>query len=180
MRFADIPPYTPDGSYQIDVPLSHLERQLAEYQNNYQLDLDIDFQRGHVWTPDQQSAFVEHLLRRGKGSELIRFNRPGWPRQQDRIADPMVLVDGKQRLTAVLAFLRDQRPAFGHYRRQYTDQLPLTAGTLRFMVNNLPTRAAVLQWYLEINAGGTPHTPAELDKVRQLLQMEKEKEKQGR
>ena len=179
MKFADIIPYTQDAYYQIDVPLPHLERQLADYQENYGLDLDVDFQRAHIWTTDQQTAFVEHLLRGGQGSNLIRFNRPGWPRQQERQAAPMLLVDGKQRLTAVLRFLRDQLPVFGHTRRQYEDPLPLTKGALRFMVNNLPTRASVLQWYLEINEGGTPHTAAELQKVRRLLQEEREKESQG-
>jgi hypothetical protein len=37
------------------------------------------------------------------------------------------------------------------------------------MVNDLKTEAEVLRWYLEINAGGTPHTEEELDKVRKML-----------
>jgi hypothetical protein len=36
----------------------------------------------------------------------------------------------------------------------------------------LPTRAEVLRWYLAINAGGTPHTPEELARVRELLAAE--------
>jgi hypothetical protein len=27
----------------------------------------------------------------------------------------------------------------------------------------------VLQWYLELNSGGTPHTKEELDKVKKML-----------
>ena len=179
MKFTEIQPYTPDADYQIDVPLPHLKRQLADYQSSYGLDLDVDFQRAHVWTSAQRTAFVEHLLRGGQGSNLIRFNRPNWPRQQDRQAAPMLLVDGKQRLTAVLKFLQDELPAFGHTLSQYNDPLPLITGRLKFMVNNLPSRSAVLQWYLEINAGGTPHTPEELEKVRRLLQEEREKESRG-
>lgn len=39
-------------------------------------------------------------------------------------------------------------------------------------VNNLLTRREVLQWYVEFNSGGTPHTTEELDRVRALLRKE--------
>jgi len=39
-------------------------------------------------------------------------------------------------------------------------------------MNDLKTRAEVLQWYIEFNAGGTPHTEAEINRVRELLKKE--------
>ena len=45
--------------------------------------------------------------------------------------------------------------------------------TMRFFVNDLKTRKEVLQWYVDLNAGGTVHTEAEIDKVRKLLVLEK-------
>lgn len=46
---------------------------------------------------------------------------------------------------------------------------------LRFVVNELATRAEVLQWYIELNTGGTPHADAEIARVRSLLEAEREK-----
>jgi hypothetical protein len=43
------------------------------------------------------------------------------------------------------------------------------------MVNDLKTKAEVLQWYLDINSGGVVHTETELEKVKRLLTKEKRK-----
>ena len=42
-----------------------------------------------------------------------------------------------------------------------------------FHVNYLKTRREVLEWYLQLNGGGTPHSQKELDRVRGLLEKEK-------
>ena len=41
-------------------------------------------------------------------------------------------------------------------------------------INNLQTRKEVLQWYIELNSGGTVHTDAEIDRVKKLLRKEDE------
>ena len=85
-------------------------------------------------------------------------------------------VDGLQRLTAALAFLHDEIPAFGHYYSEYEDKLPFDVDFI-FNVNDLKTKAEVLQWYIEMNAGGTPHDSKEIDRVKALLSAELDKEK---
>jgi hypothetical protein len=87
-----------------------------------------------------------------------------------------VLVDGKQRLTAVRGFLANTVAIFnGIYFRDFTDVLRASGASFKFHVNDLPTRAEVLRWYLEMNSGGTPHTTSELLRVRELLEGEKKK-----
>ena len=168
-KFRDIPQLTDEGHYQVDVSLDYIIPLITHYQEQYGLDLDVDFQRAHVWTQEQQVAFVEHILRGGHGSNLIRFNRAHWGAHRDVSIDgPMVLVDGKQRLTAVIKFLKGEIPVFGHYIGEYQDQPRLKYG-LKFQINDLRTRAAVLRWYLEINTGGTPHTDEEIEKVQRML-----------
>jgi hypothetical protein len=41
-------------------------------------------------------------------------------------------------------------------------------------VNELKTRREVLQWYLDLNAGGVVHTTKEIERVRELLAKEGE------
>lgn len=171
MRFQDIPQFTRDGHYQVNVSWDYLEKHLEHYNENHKLDLDPDFQRGHVWDESKQRAYVEFCLRGGRGSNLIRFNCPGWMRSFD---GPVVLVDGKQRIEAVRKFMRNELVIFGgHKFSDFTDRLRMTHADFIFMVNDLPTRREVLQWYLDINAGGVVHTEAELDKVRKLLEKER-------
>ena len=144
-------------------------QEIQEWQEEG-LDLYPDFQRGHVWTPQQQTEFVEYILRGGKTSELL-FNTKG---NYASTSEDFVCVDGLQRLTALLLFLEDKLPVFGHTRSQIEGiELLLREIYLTFRINELLTRRAVIQWYLEINAGGTPHTREEIDRVRDLLKKEK-------
>lgn len=175
-RFRDIPQFIPDGNYSINVSWSYLERQLGGWIEEG-LDLDPDFQRAHVWGTEKQIAYVEFILRGGRSSRFIFFNNPNWQVQAVARED-FVLVDGKQRLQAVRSFLRSDIPAFGVYHSQFVDKLPAMCGPdFIFQVNTLRTRAEVLEWYLQLNAGGVVHTKAELDKVRRLLEKELDKKK---
>ncbi|MCB0539978.1 MAG: hypothetical protein KDE33_20845, partial [Bacteroidetes bacterium] len=90
---------------------------------------------------------------------------PGWGHDYKGV---MQLVDGKQRLRAVTKFMNNELRAFGTLYSEFTGFLPHYAHFI-FMVNDLQTEAEVLQWYLEINGGGTPHTEDELNKVRRML-----------
>lgn len=164
-RFQDIPQFTRSGSYEINVHLSRLPKILGEYETDYDLQRNPDFQRGHVWTTEQQTHYVEFLLRGGQSSRIIYFNHPGWHRTS--IEGPFVLVDGLQRITACERFFRNEIAVFGYYYSQYGDKTGLVS--LRFNVNDLPTRKDVLQWYLDLNSGGVVHTTDEIDRVKRLL-----------
>lgn len=167
-RFSDIKPFTRDGNYRIDVSVGDIDYTISRYEEEYGLQLNPDFQRGHVWTEAQQSAFVEYVLRGGITSE-IRLNHPGW---QSNYKGDFVCVDGLQRITAVRRFTRNEIKAFGYYYNEYEDKLNMLT-TIGFRVNNLKTRAEVLQWYIDLNAGGTVHSDEEINRVKKLLEEEK-------
>lgn len=165
-KFQDIPQFISGGSYSVNVGWTYIESWLA---NVPEADLDPDFQRGHVWTQDKQVKYVEFILRGGKSSRDIYWNHPGWMRD---FKGEMVLVDGKQRLEAVRAFLRDEFEVFGSKYSEYTDRIRQISTDFIFHVNDLRTRAEVLQWYLDLNSGGVVHTDDELNRVRELLAKE--------
>ena len=169
-RFRDIEPYTRDGNWQAHFSLDSVTRNINDWVKEHDLKINPDFQRGHVWEEDKQVAFVEHILRNGVGSNVIRFNHPDW--MNFRQMDGMVLVDGLQRLTAVMRFMNNEIPAFGYLLNEYDDKPNWSRCNLIFMVNDLKTRKEVLQWYLEINTGGVVHTEEEIDKVKRLLEEE--------
>ena len=170
MRFADISQISQPG-YQVDHLLSMLPKTIKEYQEESlcPLNMEPDFQRIHVWTTEQQTRYVEFLLRGGNSSRDIYLNCHGWMGSWE---GPFELVDGKQRLKACLDFMDGTVPIFdGLLIDDFTDK-PHFCSTLRFHINNLKTRKQVLQWYLDLNDGGVIHTADELSKVRQLLKKE--------
>jgi uncharacterized protein with ParB-like and HNH nuclease domain len=137
----------------------------------YRLELDPDFQRGHIWTEKQQTEFIEYFLSGGVSGRVIYFNKPSWQGQPIDDYDDFVCVDGLQRITAFKMFLSGEVKAFGQYRHEFGDDIRRcrAASNLRLNVNCLKTKKEVLQWYVQMNSGGTPHTKEEIEKVQRLL-----------
>lgn len=164
----DLIPHYTQAAYKVTIPWASLERTLDDFEADYGLDLDPDFQRPFCWSPEQDARYVEHVLRGGATGRELLFNCPGWQGEEEE--GPVVLVDGKQRLRAVRRFLADEVPAFGWKLSQFEAHLLRFASAyFTLHVNDLPTRADVLMWYLEVNDGGTPHTDDEIERVRGFL-----------
>jgi hypothetical protein len=173
-RFQDIPQFTKTSGYSVHVSWFYLEKSLKDFAEGNPVELDPDFQRAHVWTEDKQVAYVEFCLRGGRSSTDIYWNCPTWQRQgKFKTAQPIVLIDGKQRIESVRKFMRNELKAFGSTMCEYTDNMRIMQDRFTFHINDLGTRAEVLQWYLDLNAGGVVHTSEELDRVRQLLEKER-------
>ena len=153
--FSKIPKFTSSPGYKVDYPLDRLHETITRLETQYGFDRDPDFQRPLVWTPQQQTTYVEYVIKGGLTGLDIYSNCVGWMRS---FKGPFVLVDGKQRLNALLLFLSNKIKAFDSYCDEFDDDWVLRGISLRFHVHDLPTRAAVLQWYLELNSMGTPHT----------------------
>jgi hypothetical protein len=167
-KFSDIPLF-PRSHYEVDVSWVDLEHTIQHYTERDGLNLEPEFQRAHVWTRAQQVAYVEYILRGGEVGKSLTFNCPGWQLKLE--LGPYEIVDGKQRMEAVRAFMRDDFRAFGHLRSEYTDHIRLHVGGFKWRICSLETRAEVLELYLNINAGGTPHTKKELARVRAMLDL---------
>jgi hypothetical protein len=170
MRFRDIPQF-PSACWSAHFSWDGIERALDRWINEQgegiaKLNLDPDFQRAHVWTREQQIAYIEYVLQGGEVGRNIIFNCPGW---MVDFRGPFELIDGKQRLEAARTFMMGNIPAFGYYRKDFTDKPSFSDVGFNFQVCKIPDREGILQLYLNINAGGTPHTEEELDKVRRML-----------
>ena len=99
MKFRDIPQLTRDGTYQVNVPIRYVLDNITKWEKDdyYQLQLNPDFQRGHVWTEEQQVSYMEFLLRGGKTARVIYFNKPSWQSCMPiNKYDDFVCVDGLQ------------------------------------------------------------------------------------
>jgi hypothetical protein len=166
MKFSDIKRFT-QAQYSVDVRWSQLIWTLDEWKKDYGLELNPDFQRGHVWDDDKRIKYVEFILKNGQGASDIMFNCKGWSSRD--IPSNMVLVDGLQRITAAIMFLENKIPAFGYFFKEYEDDMRLYV-RFKFHVNDLETRKEVLQWYLDLNTGGVVHSDQEINKVKQMLE----------
>lgn len=172
MKFSELPKFTRQGHYQVNMPLIYLLKWIKKCEEDLHLQLNPDFQRGHVWTEKQQIAFVEYLFKGGKAQRTICFNSPSWSgKVNESDYNEFVCVDGLQRITACQRFLNNEIPIFGYYYKDFTDKLPMKVDLL-ININDLKTKKEVLQWYIEMNENGTPHTSQEIEKVKTMLKEE--------
>ena len=179
MKFSDVPQFTKYSGWNVQFEFRAVERQIKEWEAEAPyLDIDPDFQRGHVWDDEKRSRYIEYVLRGGNSSRDIWFNHTNW--NTDMMSGSFVLVDGLQRLTAVRKFMNDELPVFnglylsdfdGPRRNDGLVRLPMHC-YLTFRVNNLQTRAEVLQWYIDLNEGGVVHSKEEIERVKALLAAE--------
>ena len=170
VRFKDIPKFTSAGSWYANYTLVSLIKFINEEIEEAGLQLNPEFQRGHVWTENQQIAWIEYHLRGGKSGNTIYLNNPFWKDGKIPDTGKYVCVDGLQRITAAQRFINNEIRIFGSYYKEFEDRIPFGDVTMILNVNDLKTEKEVLQWYIDMNAGGTPHTSAEIERVRKMIQ----------
>lgn len=64
--------------------------------------------------------------------------------------------------------MKNEIPVFGSYYNEFEDSMRL-AQTIKVNINNLKSKKEVLQWYIDMNSGGTPHSDEEIARVRSLI-----------
>jgi hypothetical protein len=171
-KFSDIPQLG-TARYTVNVGWDYLPLTLYREVHRYGLDVNPNFQRGRVWNEAQKISYVEYVLRGGRSGRDIYLNCPGhhFGRVGPDYEDGWyVLVDGKQRIDAALSFLNNEFKIFGQwYYRDYTDRLRFTVANFVWHVADFKTIEEVYQWYIDLNVGGTVHTPTDISKVKYLL-----------
>lgn len=168
MIWNQIPQYICDEVMQHnDFHFIHYVDFIENQIQNYNLNMTPNFQRGHVWTEKQQIAYVEFLLKGGKTGRDFYFNRN---------CDKYVCVDGLQRTTALQKFVNNELKVFGQYFTDFhfefehgCSHVPLSQFKITVYTNDLKSEKEVLQWYIDMNAGGTPHTAEEIQRVKNMI-----------
>lgn len=163
--------------YETDVMFRDIESSLDSYGRDWGgLDLTPDFQRGHVWSPAQQCHYIENILRGvvGVAGLTIQLNCPNWEVSDYEGDLPlgMQCIDGLQRLTAVRQMMAGQIKPFGlSLQDLHGSSFALTRNfyCIRLAVHDFESRADLLQHYIDINSGGTAHSPQEIERVSQML-----------
>ena len=174
MKWNEIPIFIRNGNYEINVSLDYFEKFFSGLEKEDGLQLNPDFQRGHVWNQIQQEKFIEYLLMGGKSGMVIYLNSPSWQYTKKTDYDDFVCVDGLQRFTAIRRFLNNEIKAFNQLRDEFGKEIrrSISVDNLKVNINNLQTKKDVLKWYLQMNSGGTPHTDEEIYKVKSMLSEE--------
>lgn len=170
---------------------------LVEELDDGLVDLAPPYQRGSVWTEDQQVELVRSLLARTPIPAIIVNNRatPAWlqangtsPREAG--GPPYAVVDGRQRMEALRAWFRGDLavPASWFADDEVaetvdTDDGPYTTydrltlerrrnfnqeAKIPYAAASLATEREEAELYLRVNGGGTAQTAADMANAAQV------------
>ena len=70
MKFSEIEKF-PLSTYSVHVSWDYLEDWIGRDRGDLYLDMNPEYQRDHVWTEEQQIAYIEYKLKGGPRDLLI-------------------------------------------------------------------------------------------------------------
>jgi hypothetical protein len=123
------------------------------------------FQRdNNKWTREQQIRFVENVCA-GFRTTLMLYTL----KEDEGLYEQVQILDGLQRLTAILAFIENEFPIFGEFYFRDIDAR-LALGTVRPQVRiyTFETEADAVQFYIEMNRDIT-HSADDIRRAEQYL-----------
>lgn len=164
------------GNYRI----KSIERFVRELEDEAVLNLNPNFQRGQAWTEEQQTKFMESILRGYTNHEtnIIRLNdstlakmNNNFHSESSDLPNETICIDGLQRFTTMQKYMRKELKPFGlSFDEIESTYHGVSAQGLCFTVAwyDFQFEADVIEFYESLNWGGTPHSQSERDRIQSI------------
>jgi len=161
------------SGYEVDIflrPLTEFIQRLELYTDYNKKDQNNsieeflsycvpEFQRSNnKWSSSMKIKFIENLLLGAKSTLLLYYAEE----------DNAKIIDGLQRITAILQFLNNEFQVFGRY---YFDMLPkqfYSNVSINIKIYTFKTNFEILKFYIDMNEGIT-HSKEDIDKAKQYF-----------
>lgn len=165
---------------------------IGNYENRFDLDIDPEFQRGFVWTLEQKQALIVSLLNEmpigafyvnklniyqdlpyGSDSRAVIEQR-NLIKERSRCDN--VLYDGKQRINAILSYLKGEFFVEINGETYYVNELPsmyvfrITHATVTVLETEFDQYEDIVKHYITINTNQTRHTNDDIDRALAYLE----------
>jgi hypothetical protein len=165
-----------------DIFFSYSQRDMSGlmryYFSKYGIDLKPEYQRGNVWTLEQKQSLIDSVFRNIDIGKLAIIKRP-WGSDGNKPATPKLyeMLDGKQRLTALIEYYTGQFKYRGKYYHElcFGDKNHFKHYTVSIAETDPLTNEQKYRYFLKLNTTGTPVDPEHMAKVTGLLQKEIDK-----
>jgi hypothetical protein len=165
-----------------DIHFSFQQRDIRslinQYLNEFGLDLDPDYQRGHVWDNDQQVNLIDSIFKHVDIGKFAVIKRPWGPDGNKPLTPKLYeVLDGKQRITAIIDYYLGHFKYKGKYYNElgYMDQGHFTNFSISYAESDYLTQEQKYRYFLKLNTTGTPVDPAHMERVAGLLAKEQAK-----
>lgn len=138
-------------------------------------DMNPSYQRGNVWTVEQEEKLIDSIFKKINIGAFV-FAVKDWENGKEAIDDMYEIVDGKQRLTAILHFVEGKIKYNGlyfhemHRFNQYAfEESQVMVGELNFRKKGY-NRNEVLENFIRLNECGSSMNPNIIQNAKKLKQ----------
>lgn len=123
-------------------------------------DMNPDYQRGNVWTAEQEEKLIDSVFKQINIGAFI-FAHKDWAKNHEIVDDMFEIVDGKQRLTAILHFIEGKIKYNGLYyhemhnfNRNFFEDTQVLVGEIEFR-NGIYNKQEILENFIRLNECGS-------------------------
>jgi uncharacterized protein with ParB-like and HNH nuclease domain len=130
------------------------------------VDFDVDYQREHVWGMDEKVALIDSIFKNIDIGKFV-FVRRSW----NTLGKLYEVLDGKQRLTAIIEFYEDRFPYKGYYFSQLSnkDKWAFKNHGVGYGYLENPDKRSIYDAFIKLNTCGKPMNPTHIEKVKKMM-----------
>lgn len=140
------------------------------------IDLNPEYQRESVWTEEQKVLLIDSIYKSINIGAFVLVEKK-WFNNNDVISEMYEILDGKQRLTAIIDYISSKFKYKGKYyhelssksRNEFENQ-PIMIGTLKLDRNDFSyNRKKIINQFIRLNECGTTMKKSVIDKAKELI-----------
>ena len=136
-------------------------------------DMNPEYQRGNVWTVEQEEKLIDSIFKQINIGSFI-FAERYWCNGQKVIGDMYEIVDGKQRLTAILHFIEGKIKYNGlyyhemhNYNRNFFEDSQIMVGEISF--KNGYNKKEVIENFIRLNECGSTMKGNIIEQAKKIM-----------
>lgn len=151
-----------------DLRLNYSQRHLADLFSKayyFGVDFEPEYQRDFVWELEDKIALIDSIFNNIDIGKLVFI-------KHDYSDDLLYeILDGKQRIRAILDFYEDRFQYQGYYFSDLSgrDQDHFEHYSINVAEIDKMTREQILRYFIMLNTGGKPMAKEQLNKVKKML-----------
>jgi hypothetical protein len=155
-----------------DLKLDYSQRSIHDILGKaytFGINFEPEYQRDYVWEIQDKINLVDSIFNNVDIGKLafIRYNTEQW----SKLGFGYEILDGKQRIKAILDFYEDRFKYQGKYFSDlsHRDQWHFENYPISLAEASNLTRKQILRYFIKLNTGGKIMSEEQINKVRQLL-----------
>lgn len=145
---------------------------------HFGIDVNPEYQRGNVWTEEQKVKLIDSIFNNINIGSFVFVEKKWFTDEHEITSEMFEILDGKQRLTAIIDYVSSKFPYKGKYwhelspysQSQFENQGILVGEMKLNRKDKEYNRKQVIEQFVRLNEGGTSMDKEILYKAKKMIE----------